>query len=71
MTGVIVLESSLDYIKRDRQIRNTLQRAGYLSLLDRQKDPPVQGTRTATDHEDRLEAWHDKQDKACGAVKRN
>jgi hypothetical protein len=69
MSGVIILESPNDWIKWKRQTLNALQRAGYRSLLDRQKDPPEQGDRTVIDHEDRLEAWEDKQDKACGALK--
>ncbi|KAK2670217.1 hypothetical protein RAB80_014354 [Fusarium oxysporum f. sp. vasinfectum] len=69
LSGVAKLESSEGWINWNEEIRDLLALSGYDDLLERKRDPPVQGNLSDVDFEEKLDAWHQRQARACGAVR--
>ncbi|KAK2675175.1 hypothetical protein RAB80_002248 [Fusarium oxysporum f. sp. vasinfectum] len=69
LSGVAKLESSEGWINWNEEIRDLLALSGYDDLLVRKRDPPVQGNLSDVDFEEKLDAWHQRQARACGAVR--
>ncbi|KAK2468562.1 hypothetical protein H9L39_19721, partial [Fusarium oxysporum f. sp. albedinis] len=63
------LESSEGWINWNEEIRDLLALSGYDDLLERKRDPPVQGNLSDVAFEEKLDAWHQRQARACGAVR--
>ncbi|KAJ3454581.1 hypothetical protein MRS44_013181 [Fusarium solani] len=69
LSGVAKLESSEGWINWNEEIRDLLALSGYDDLLERKRDPPVQGNLSDVDFEEKLDAWHSRQARACGAIR--
>ncbi|KAJ3454187.1 hypothetical protein MRS44_018081 [Fusarium solani] len=69
LSGVAKLESSEGWINWNEEIRDLLALSGYDDLLERKRDPPVQGNLSDVDFEEKLDAWHNRQARACGAIR--
>ncbi|KAH7465285.1 Retrovirus-related Pol polyprotein from transposon TNT 1-94 [Fusarium oxysporum f. sp. matthiolae] len=69
LSGVAKLESSEGWINWNEEIRDLLALSGYDDLLERKRDPPVQGNLSDVAFEEKLDAWHQRQARACGAVR--
>ena len=69
LSGVAKLESSEGWVNWNEEIRDLLALSGYDDLLERKRDPPVQGNLSDVDFEEKLDAWHNRQARACGAIR--
>ncbi|KAH7114712.1 hypothetical protein B0J13DRAFT_488014, partial [Dactylonectria estremocensis] len=69
LSGVAKLESSEGWINWNEEIRDLLALSGYDDLLERKRDPPVQGNLSDVDFEEKLDAWYHRQARACGAIR--
>ncbi|KAL6401293.1 hypothetical protein AUP68_15161 [Ilyonectria robusta] len=69
LSGVAKLESSGGWINWNEEIRDLLALSGYGDLLERERGPPVQGNLSEVVFEEKLDAWHQRQARACGAVR--
>ncbi|KAF1981047.1 hypothetical protein K402DRAFT_343196, partial [Aulographum hederae CBS 113979] len=67
--SIAILESPAGWIKWHREISDYIGIVGYGDLLGRNRSPPAKGALSDDKWEDRKEAWHSKQDKACSAIK--
>ena len=69
LSSIAKLESTIDWIKFNREIRDYLEINGHGDLLGRHKKQPEKGNLTDDVYDTKVEAWLDKQERACAAVR--
>jgi len=69
LQNIAKLESTVGWIKFNREMRDYLTMNGFEDLLGRNKDMPNKGTLTEETYETKKDTWLDKQERACAVVR--
>ena len=69
LQNIAKLESTVGWIKFNREMRDYLTMNGFGDLLGRNKDMPNKGTLTEEAYETKQDTWLDKQERACAVVR--
>ncbi len=68
LSSISILESSTQWIKWNREIKDYLTIIGYGDMFIRNATEPTQGTHTAELWKAKKEAWFAKQERACAVI---